>query len=81
MLKELNMWELIHVILDFFLLPQIGIEFSLLYGDVCDNFVKKWGTFYRPRIIALAKRDFPTIKQVIADFEESNGDGKSFQRC
>ena len=45
---------------------------------MCDNFVKKWDTFYRPRVIALAKRDFPAVQQVIADFEESSGDGKSF---
>ena len=44
-----------------------------MYPDNCDNFLIKWSTFYKKRIIALGMQDYPAVRQLI---EKYKGNGE-----
>lgn len=51
--------------------PQVNLEFRLLYPNHCDNFLMKWDSYFKERIIALGKEEYPAVKQLISSYKEN----------
>jgi hypothetical protein len=42
-----------------------------MFPDNCDNFLIKWGTFFKRRIIALGKQDYPAVRELIEKYKDN----------
>ena len=51
---------------------QINMDFEKEHGDLSDNFISKWESFYRERIIKLGESGYPAVKDAIQQFEEGD---------
>ena len=48
------------------------MDFEKEHGDLSDNFISKWESFYRERIIKLGESGYPAVKDAIQQFEEGD---------
>ncbi|XP_054754120.2 uncharacterized protein LOC129260072 [Lytechinus pictus] len=50
----------------------INMDFETEHGHLSDNFILKWESFYRDRIIKLGLSGYPAVKESIQKFEEGD---------
>ncbi|KAJ8037515.1 hypothetical protein HOLleu_18345 [Holothuria leucospilota] len=51
-------------------MPQlIDVEFQMMYPDNHSGFLSKWECYYAPRILEIAKEEYPAIAAIISNFE------------
>ncbi|PIK43795.1 hypothetical protein BSL78_19360 [Apostichopus japonicus] len=52
----------------------INLEFQMMYPERCDNFITKWETCFREKIIALGEAQYPAVQGLIKNYKDGNRD-------
>ncbi|XP_071838876.1 uncharacterized protein [Apostichopus japonicus] len=52
----------------------INLEFQMMYPERCDNFITKWETCFREKIIALGEAEYPAVQGLIKNYKDGNRD-------